>query len=106
MVQLIVLIILIISLSIIFFILFKKITVLVNLPQNGHHGLKKPEFISKIEKKIKDTHFHFFEKQMFLHRILSKFRIWILKIERKVDVLLQGIRKKAQLLDKELKKKK
>jgi len=81
--------------------LCKKIPLLVNLPKNGHHGLKKPEFIEKIQQKIKEQHFRFFEKQMLLHKILSKFRVWVLKIERKVGELLHGIRKKAQELDKE-----
>src|SRR3989344_2714967 len=99
MVQLIVFIIFLASLSVIIFILHKKIPVLVSLPQNGHHGLKKPKFISKIEKKVKDTHFHFFEKQMFLHKLLSKAKVWILKTETKIDNLLHGIRKNAQELD-------
>ncbi len=100
MVQLIALIILIISTSVVVFILYKKIPVLVQLPQNGHHGLKKPEFISKIERKIKDKHFHFFEKQMLLHKLLSFTKVWILKIETKIDKILYGVRKKAQELDK------
>ena len=78
----------------------------MQLPENGHHGIKKHPRIVKIEKKIKDTWFRLFEKQMLLHKILSKSRIWILKTERKIDVLLHGIRKKAQELDKEVKKKK
>ena len=102
-IQLIAFIILTGSLLGIFFILYKKIPILSGLPKNGHHGFKKNEFILNIEKKIKYNYFHFFEKQMLLHKLLSKFRVWILKIERKVDVLLHGIRKKAQELDKEVK---
>ena len=87
MIQLIALIIFLVSLSGIFFILYKKIPVLIQLPQNGHNGFKKPEFIAIIERKIKDHHFHFFEKQMLLHKLLSKSRILILKVEKRIDIL-------------------
>ncbi|MEK7664316.1 MAG: hypothetical protein AAB340_02700 [Patescibacteria group bacterium] len=100
MVQLIVFIIFIISLCGLLFILYRKIPALVKLPKNGHHGIKKPKIVGDLEKKIKDTHFHFFEKQMFLHRLLSKTKVWILKTETKIDHLLHSIRKKAQELDK------
>ena len=86
--------------------LYKKIPILITLPKNGHHGFKKPEIIANLEEKIKQHHFRFFEKQLFLHKVLSKFRILTLKIERKIDEVLHGIRKKAQELDKEMRKKK
>jgi len=105
MMQIIFLVIFLISLFGLAFVLYKKIPMLVTLPRNGHHGFKKPEFISKIEKRVKDTHFHFFEKQMLLHKLLSKLRIWVLKTERKIGEALYGIRKKAQQLDKEVRKK-
>lgn len=82
------------------FVLARKIPALLALPKNGHHGIKKHRVIVKLEKKIKDKYFHFVEKQMLLHRLLSKSRIVILKIERWIDVALHGIRKKAQELDK------
>lgn len=100
MLQLIAFIIFIISITGVVFILYKKIPVLINLPQNGHHGFKKPKIVTKIEKKIKETYFHFFKKQMFLHKLLSKTKVWILKTETKIDNLLYGIRKNAQKLDK------
>lgn len=106
MIQLIALIIFTISLGGILFILARKMPLLVQLPQNGNSGLKKPEFVVKVQKTIKAHHFHFFEKQMLLHTLLSKLRIWTLKVERKIDNLLHGIRKKAQELDKQAKKKK
>jgi len=106
MVQLIAFIIFILSVGGIFFILYRKVPVLIQLPQNGHHGIKKHEFIATVEKKIKEVYFHLFSKQMLLHKVLSKVRIWTLKIERKIDTLLHGIRKKAQELDKQVKKKK
>jgi len=105
MIQLIVLLVLTASLIGILFILYRKIPVLVQLPHNGHHGFKKSKFIANIEKKIRNTHFHFFEKQMLLHKILSWVKVWTLRVETKIDTLLHGIRKKAQELDKEVKKK-
>ncbi len=86
------------------FILFKKAPVLAGLPKNGHHGFKKPELVDKIHKKTKAWHFHFFEKQMLLHKLLSWTKIVTLKMERWLDHLLSGIRKKAQELDKQVKK--
>lgn len=106
MVQLIAFIIFIVSLFGIVFILFKKIPILVELPQNGYHGLKKPEFISNMEKRFKDFYFDFFKKQVYLHKALSKIRILVLKLERKIGDLLHGIRKKSQELDKNIKDKK
>ncbi len=85
---------------------YKKIPLLIGLPENGHHGFKKPEVIANLEKKIKDHHFHLFEKQMLLHTLLSKTKLWVLKAETKIDQLLHGIRKKAQELDKQVKGKK
>ena len=101
MLQLIAFVIFIISLVGIVFILCKKIPVLAQLPQNGYHGFKKNEFILNIENKIKSFHFDFFQKQVFLHKLLSKIRILVLKLERKIGDLLHVIRKKAQELDKE-----
>ena len=106
MVQLIAFIIFIISILVVGFIVYKKLPVLIELPQHGYHGFKKPEFLANLEKNIKKHHFHFFEKQMFLHHLLSKTKILVLKTERYIDNLLQGIRKKAQELDKGKKRKK
>ena len=106
MVQLIALIIFILSSAMVVFLLYKKMPELIMMPKNGHHGIKKPDLIAKIEKEIKRHHFHFFEKQMLLHKLLSKIKIWTLKLETKVDHLLHGIRKKAQELDKKTKKRK
>lgn len=105
MVQLIALIIFLISFLAVAFILYTKMPILNALPKNGHHGIKKHKVILQIERVIKDKYFHFFEKQMLLHKILSKSRIIIMKTERRIDVLLHGIRKKAQQLDKETRKK-
>ena len=106
MIQLIVFIIFAVSVTVVFFILLKKVPVLVSLPKHGHHGFKKHEAIAAIEKKIKQLHFHFFKKQMLLHKLLSWLKVWTLKMETRVDGLLRGIRKKAQELDREMRKKK
>ena len=106
MIEIIVFIIFLLSIAGITFILYRKIPVLVVLPKNGHHGFKKPEFFSNIEKKLKKHHFHFFEKQMLLHKFLSKIMVLVLKLERKISEHLHGIRKKAQDLDKQVKKRK
>ncbi len=106
MVELIAFIILILSIAGIIVILFRKVPTLASLPQNGSVGLKKPQVIVRVQKRIQDTHFHFFEKQMLLHKILSFVKIWTLKIEIRIDALLHRIRKNAQQLDKENKKKK
>jgi hypothetical protein len=104
--QIIALIIFVVSVGGFLFMLYKKIPLLVALPQNGHHGIKKPELVAKIEKKLKDKHFHFITKGILLQTILSKVRVIILKTERQIDTLLSGIRQKAQELDKQGRKKK
>ncbi len=105
MIQLIAFIIFMVSVGGIFLMLARKAPVLATMPQNGSTGLRKPALATKAEKRIKELHFHFFSKQMLLHKILSTFRIWTLKTERYIDTMLHGIRKKAQELDREIKKK-
>ena len=87
------------------FILYKKVPILVRLPQNGSTGIKKAKVIEKIETKVKENYFHFFEKQMLLHKALSKFRILTIRVERVVDQILSNIRKRAQEIDKDTKTK-
>jgi len=106
MIQLITLLIFIVSSLVVVFMLNRKIPVLIKLPQDGHHGLKKHKIILTTEKKIKDFHFNFFKKQIYLHKFLLIVKVLTLKIETKIDALLHGIRKKAQQLDKEINKKK
>jgi hypothetical protein len=106
MVQLIAFIIFLVSTLVVAFILLKKIPVLAELPQNGHHGFKKPTVVSDIEKKVRDFHFHFFKKQMLLHKLLSWSKVRILKIEHKIDTMLHGVRKKSQEVAKETKRRK
>src|SRR3989344_9475845 len=106
MVELIATIILLGSLAGLFFVLYRKLPTLAKQPPNGHHGIKKHEAIVKLEKKLKDWHVDLFHKQIFLHKLLSWVKVKTLQVETRIDRLLHGIRKKAQELDKEIKKKK
>src|ERR1700733_6604723 len=96
MIQLIASIIFFVSLATLGVVLYRKMPVLVTLPKNGHHGFKKPGFVAKLEQQIKAHHFAIFEKKVPLHKFLSKAKVWILRIETKIDHMLHGIRKNAQ----------
>ena len=89
----IVLIILVLSLGGAIFVLARKIPALNLLPYNGSHEIKKHHIILDIENKIKDI-FVSFEKQIFLHKLLSWVKIMVLKVETKIDSLLHRIRQK------------
>lgn len=99
MVQLAATIIFIISALVASFILYRKIPALVQMPKKGDTGLREHYLILGIENKIKDI-YTAFQKQIFLHKLLSRAKCWIIKIEVKIDYLLHGIRKKAQEVDK------
>lgn len=89
--ELIATIILIVSLAGIAVILYRKVPVLVELPE----VVEKPpgeNIFLVIKKKIKGV----FPKQIVLHKILSWIKILTLKIETKIDKLLNIVRKKAQ----------
>jgi hypothetical protein len=105
MIDFIIFIIFLISLAGVLFILARKVPVLITLPQNGTTGIKKHRVILEVENKIKDF-FIAFEKQVYLHKILSWVKIMTLKVETFVDGHLYKIRKKAQQVDKDLKNKK
>ena len=105
MVELIILIIFILSLGGAILILVRKIPALSALPHNGTTGIKKYRIILNTENKIKDI-LVFFEKQIFLHKLLSWVKVMTLKIETKVDTLLHNIRRKAQQVDKKINDKK
>ena len=106
MLQLIIFIIFVVSTSVVIFILSKKVSLVAQLPKSGTNNFKKNEFVLKIENKFKDTYFRLFSKRMLLLKFLSFARVIILKIERKIDESLRGIRKKAQQAEKNLKDKK
>ena len=101
----IILIIFVISLGGILFILARKLPVLNSLPQNGSTGIREHHIIINIENKIKNV-FVYFEKQIYMHKFLSWVKVITLKIETRIDALLQKIRKKAQQVDRENKDKK
>jgi len=105
MVELIVLIIFVLSFGGILLILARKIPDLNSLPHNGTTGIRKHQIVLSAENKIRDI-LVFFEKQIFLHKFLSWVKVMTLKIETKVDILLNKIRKKAQQVDKEIEDKK
>lgn len=98
-----ILIIFVLSLVGTLFILARKLPVLKTLPHNGTTGIKKHRIISDAENKIKDI-LIYFEKQVFLHKILSWVKIITLKVETFVDSHLHRIRKKAQQIDKKKEK--
>jgi len=91
----IILIIFVISLGGILFILAHKIPALVGLPQNGKSGISGSWLVSGLEDIIKKF-VEPFQKQIFLHKILSWIKVVILKIETRIDNLLHKIRKDAQ----------
>lgn len=98
MAELIALIILLLSLSWIAFMLWKKIPVLVQLSETNE-GIQKDNIISVVKKKIKKISF---DKLIFL-KVLSKIRIYILKAEKFVDQHLQKMRKKIVKKQEEVK---
>ncbi|MEK7562101.1 MAG: hypothetical protein AAB509_00270 [Patescibacteria group bacterium] len=105
MLEFIVSIIFVVSFGGLLLILARKIPALVTMPQNGKTGIKKHRIILDVENKIKEI-LVYFEKQIYLHKLLSFIKIMILKAEVQVDHLLHKIRKKVQKIDKELKDKK
>jgi len=103
-IEFIVLIIFIISFGGILFVLARKMPILVQLPQNGTTGIKEHRIFRNIEERVKNI-FIAFEKQIWLHKLLSWTKVVVLKIETKIDRLLQGLRKKnKEQKEKDLKK--
>jgi hypothetical protein len=97
------LIILICSFGGVLFILVRKIPALISLPQTGNAGIRDHHIILNIENRIKSVLISF-EKQIFLHKILSWVKVMTLKIETNIDKHLHRIRKKAQQVEKGIKK--
>lgn len=92
--ELIATIILIFSLLGIAILIFRKIPVLIALPEflPAREGL-----ISKFRKKIKEIiPFKNFSYELFLQKILTKIRILVLKIENLIFRWLQKLREKYQ----------
>ena len=105
MIELILSIVLIVSLSVVLLILARKVPVLNTLPQNGNSGIKKHQIILDAESKIKEILISF-EKQILLHKFLSWVKVMTMKVEIITDRLLHSIRRKAQKIDKDLNEKK
>jgi len=103
MIELIATIIFIISIGGILFILSRKIPVLVSLPQELPGEVKKNKIFVIIYDKINKV-LDSFKKQIFLHKLLTKFKIIILRIENRIDILLHKIRKRTQQRDSKDKK--
>jgi len=99
MIELIIFIVLVVSLVGALIILLRKLSALLLLPQNGSHDVPHDHIIVKTKNKVKEF-FIYIEKQIFLHKLLSWLKVIILKVERRIDNLLHGIRKKAQQVDK------
>lgn len=88
----IVLIILAVSVGGILLMIIRKMPALNSLPQNGNIGIREHRVFVCCERKIKGV-LNFFDKQIFLHKLLSWVKVLTLKIETKVDGLLHRIRK-------------
>jgi len=83
----------ILSLGGVILVLVRKVPVLNSLPQNADSGIREHKIISALEGKVKNF-FVFFEKQIFLHKLLSWVKVMTLKIETRVDHLLHRLRQK------------
>lgn len=94
-VETIVLVIFVCSLGGAIFILVRKIPVLNSLPHHGSTGIREHHFVLNMEARIKEILVSF-EKQIYLHKLLSWVKVLTLKVETRVDQLLHNIRKKAQ----------
>ncbi len=74
-------------------ILIKKIPAINSLPQNGSSGIKEHRLVVGFGEKIKAV-INAFEKQIFLHKILSFMKVLTLKVETRVDQLLHKLRQR------------
>lgn len=88
MIELIALIIFVLSFSGILFIFWRKIPVLAQLP-DVHEGIQKEGVIISIKEKAKGI----LPNELHIVKWLSKIRVWILKLEKYIDNLLQKTRK-------------
>ena len=88
MVQLIVLIIFVLSLLGILLIVWRKMPILAQLP-DVHEGIQKPSALNSVRaaaRRLLPNELHFV-------KWLSKIRVWVLKLEKYIDNLLQKTRK-------------
>ena len=95
--ELVAVIILFASLSGMGVIVFRKIPVLVGLPEIPAAGINWDGIFRKLKEKIKILNpFKSFSHEFFLQKILSKIRILSLKSENKTGNWLQKLREKSQ----------
>ena len=93
MIELIFLIILILSLAGIVFILYRKMPLLVQTTESSE-GFQKA-VMSKIKEKTKDLPgLKDFDHELYLQKLLSKFRVLTLKTEHKTSSWLEHLRQK------------
>lgn len=78
-------------------ILFRKIPILLKLPETTA-GMPEESFFSSIlKKKTKILNpFNYFSNEIFLQKILSKIRVLTLKTDNRTSNWLQELRKKSQ----------
>ena len=94
--NLIILFVLALSLIGMVFFVFKKIPILIELPENTKDS-QKEKFYSKLKERIKNLPgLRSFSSDIFLQKILSKVRILSLKTENKTFKWLQNLRNKAK----------
>ena len=94
MLELIAVIILVCSLIGVGVIIFRKIPVLLTLPETL---VQKESFISKLKERLKKlSPFRNFSYEIFLQKILTKVRILSLRTDNKTFNWLQKLREKAQ----------
>lgn len=95
MVQLIAFIIFIVSTLGALWILNRRMPEVAQMPQNGGSGLRSHRWIAAAEEKARELA-ESFDKNVWMHRVLSWVKVLILKVEVQIDHLLHGVRKKAQ----------
>ncbi len=72
-------------------ILYKNKPILESLPEEKNQT-EQANLIENLRKKIEEK----FPREKTLQRVLSRFRIIVLKVENKIDHLLQRLRKKGK----------
>ncbi len=103
MINLILLIILLVSLIGIFVIIFRKISVLTQLTEQDL-GVGEPGLFGRVTSKIRGNKIgKLIPNELFLHRILSKFRVIVLRIETKIASWLNRLRQRS--IKKDIEKK-
>jgi len=102
MAELILTILLLVSLFGMAFILYRKIPVLINLPETSENLPRASEIIEKSREEIKKiSGAGKLNRDLLLQKILSKIRVLTLKTENRTGVWLEKLRKKRNNQDKD-----